>query len=331
MTHASSISSSAPGSTRHRVLITSRSFGRYCPEAVERLRAAGCELIPNETGRAPSEQELIAQITDVDVLVAGAEPISARVLAAANRLKGIVRHGIGYDNIDVDAARSRGIRVAVSGNTVADSVADMAMGLLLALARRIPEGDQLVRRGGWSVLVGVELRGKTLGVVGLGRVGKELCSRARGFGLNVIAYDAFPDERLAQTLGVRYLPLDELLSAADFVSLHVPLTPENHHMINATTLALMRPTAYLINTAQGHLVDEQALAEALRARRLAGAASDVFQHEPPGEHPLLLLDNFIATPHAAAQTYDSLRRTGATTAENVLRILAGELPLYEVL
>jgi D-3-phosphoglycerate dehydrogenase len=320
----------AASTQRYKVLIASRSFGPHCPAALERMQAAGCELIANDLGRAPSEAELLERIADVDVLISGTEPVTARVLAAAPRLKVISKHGVGYENIDLEAAKTRGLPVAVAGGAIADSVADMAMALLLALVRQVPQGDQAVRQGQWPKLVGMELCGKTLGIVGLGQIGKALCRRAKGFGLHVVAYDLYPNERFAHSWGVRCLPLDELLSTADIVSLHAPVTPDTRYMFNSTTLAAMKPGAYLINTARGELVDEAALAEALRAGHLAGAASDVFTTEPPGDNALLALDNFIATPHSAGQTRDGLRKMGEITAENALRVLAGEEPLFRV-
>jgi ribulose-phosphate 3-epimerase len=320
----------SPQPPSYRVLVASRSFGPNCPQAIDQMLAAGCELIPNEWGRAPTEDELLERIGDVDALISGTEPVTARVLQAATRLKVISKHGVGYENIDLDAARARGVPVAIAGGAIADSVADMAMALLLALVRQVPQGDRAVRGGGWPRMVGMELRGKTLGIVGLGQIGKELCKRAKGFGLNVIAYDLHPDPKFAQSWGVRYLPLNDLLATAEIVSLHAPVTPATRHLINADTLMLMKRGSYLINTARGELVDEDALAEALRSGHLAGAASDVFAHEPPGDHPLLTLPTFIAAPHSAGQTHDGLRKMGEITADNVLRVLGGGEPLHRV-
>ncbi|HZR39940.1 MAG TPA: phosphoglycerate dehydrogenase [Ktedonobacteraceae bacterium] len=314
----------------YRVLISSRAFGPHCPEAVQRLREADCEVIPNELGRGFTEQEILERIRDVDALIAGTEPLTARVLEVANRLKVIARHGVGFENVDLAAARARGIPVALASGTITDSVADMAMALLLALARRIPQGDASVRQGQWKNIVGVELRGKTLGIVGLGQIGKEVCHRAQGFGMSVVAYDLYQDEHFARSWGVRYLPLEELLATADFVSLHASVTAQARHLINADSLARMKAGAYLINTARGELVDEEALAQALREGRLGGAASDVFVKEPPSENPLLALDNFIAAPHSAGQTHEGLRRMGEVTVENVLRVLAGQPPLFQI-
>lgn len=321
--------STTPQST-YKVLIASRSFGPNCPEALERMRAAGCELIPNKPGRAPTEQELLERIGDIDVLISGTEPVTARVLAAAPRLKVIAKHGVGYENIDLEAAKARGIPVALVGGAIVDSVADMTMALLLALARQIPQGDSSVRQGQWRRMVGIELRDKILGIVGLGQIGKGVCRRARGFGLQVIAYDVYQDEQFAKSWGVRYVPFDKLVATADFITLHAPVTGDSRHLIDAARLQQMKQSAFLINTARGELVDEEALFVALQQKRLTGAASDVFQREPPGENPLLQLDNFIATPHSAGQTQDGLRRMGEITAENALRVLAGEKPLFQI-
>jgi phosphoglycerate dehydrogenase-like enzyme len=315
---------------RFRVLVASRSFGPNCPAAIERMRAAGCELIPNDLGRAPTEAELLERIAGVDALISGTEPVTARVLAAADRLKVISKHGVGYENIDLAAAKARGVAVAIAGGAIADSVADMALALLLALARQIPRGDQAVRAGAWPRVIGMELRGKVLGIIGLGQIGKAVCRRATSFGMRVIAHDAYPDQGFAANWGVRYLPLVQLLAEADVISLHAPVTPETRHLIDAAALAHMQPGAYLINTARGELVDEAALAEALRSGRLAGAASDVFSQEPPGDSPLLHIETFIAAPHSAGQTLDGLRKMGEITAENALRVLAGGEPLYRI-
>ena len=314
----------------YRVLIASRSFGPHCPQAIERMRAAGCELIANPWGRTPTETELLEQIGDVDALISGTEPVTARVIAAAQHLRVISKHGVGYENIDLEAAKARGIPVTLAGGAIADSVADMTLALLLALVRQIPQGNQAVHSGAWPRMTGMELRGKTIGIVGLGQIGKAVCRRVKGFGMDVIAYDMYPDQGFARSWGVRYLSLADLLAVSDVVTLHAPVTPESRLLINQTTIARMKPGAYLINTARGELVDEVALAEALRTGRLAGAAVDVFRTEPPGDNPLLLLDNFIATPHSAGQTHEGLRKMGEITAENALRVLAGDAPLFRV-
>jgi len=312
------------------VLVASRSFGRNCPDVLDAMRDFGCVFLPNDLDRAPTEDELIARIGDAQVLISGTEPVTARVLDAAPNLRVISKHGVGYENVDLDAARTRGIPVAIAGGAITDSVADMALALLLALARQIPQGDASVHVGQWKRFVGPEMRGKTLGIVGLGQIGKGIARRAKGFGLRLIATDAFPDEAFAASWGVEYAPLEDLLTRSDFVSLHAPVTPETKGLIGAARLALMKPSALLINTARGELVDEAALYESLRSGRLGGVATDVFVQEPPGDSPLLTLPNFLATPHSAGQTPEGLRRMGEITAENALRVLRGEKPLYSV-
>jgi D-3-phosphoglycerate dehydrogenase len=297
---------------------------------VERLVEAGAELIPNPWGRTPKEDELLGAMDGVDVLISGTEPVTARVLSAAPDLMLIAKHGVGFENIDLDAAKARGVPVVIAGGAIADSVADMAMALLLACARHVPQGDRAVRAGKWPRMVGVELRGKTLSVIGLGQIGREVAKRAHAFGMSLVAYDVFKHEQFAQDYGVRYLPLHEALAEGDFITLHAPVTDESRHMINAMTLMLMKPTAYLINTARGELVDEAALVRVLRDKRIAGAAFDVFEKEPPGDNPLLHLDNFIAAPHSAGQTGDGLRKLGEVTVDNIIRVMNGEAPLYRI-
>jgi len=292
--------------------------------------AADVELIPNGWGRTPKENELIDNIADIDVLVSGTEPVTGRVLAAAPNLKLIAKHGVGFENIDIDAAKARGVPVVIAGGAISDSVADMALALLLACARHIPQGNQAVRDRKWPRMVGTELRNKTLGIVGLGTIGREVAKRAWAFGMDIVAYDVLHNEQFVQDYGVRYVALHELLNRSDFITLHVPVTGESRHLINAVTLALMKPTTYLINTARGELVDEVALAKALREKRIAGAACDVFQKEPPGDNELFMLDNFIAAPHNAGQTHDGLRKLGEVTVDNVIRLMKGEELLYRI-
>ncbi|CCW36293.1 phosphoglycerate dehydrogenase-like oxidoreductase [Chthonomonas calidirosea] len=232
--------------------------------------------------------------------------------------------------IALEAAKARRIPVNLTGSTIAESVTELAFGFMLALARQLPQGDTSVKAGQWRRFVGVELKGKTLGIVGLGQIGKTLCRRAKAFEMNVIATEAQPDLTFVTSWGVELLPLEALLEQADFVSLHVPVTPQTQRLIGEPQLHRMKPTAYLINTSRGELVDEEALYQALKEGWIAGAASDVFSKEPPGEHPLLSLPNFIAMPHCGGQTQEGLRRMGESVAENVLRVLQGQEPLNRI-
>ena len=315
-----------------RVLIGSRSFGKASPDHVARLAAAGCEVIPNAVGRAYRAPELLTALRGVDAIITGTDELTADVIHAADRLRTIAKHGVGLDTIDLAAARARGIVVSATPGAIHDSVADLTLALLLALARRLVPAHDSVRAGRWEPFVGVELRGQVLGIVGLGRIGKEVCLRARAFGMRVVAHDPFPDLAFAAAHDVAYLPLPDLLAAADVVSLHAAPPDLTGPLLGAAELAAMKPGAFLINTARGRLVDEAALAAALRDRRLAGAGLDVFAHEPPRDSPLLdsALDNVLLAPHIAGQTVAGLLRMGEMTVENCLRALRGEEPLFRV-
>jgi D-3-phosphoglycerate dehydrogenase len=201
---------------------------------------------------------------------------------------------------------------------------------MLSLARRIPQHNASAKAGSWSRVTGIELAGKTLGIVGLGQVSKEVITRAACFAMRILVHTNHPDEGLTKAYGVEYVPLDRLLREADFISLHCSLTPERVKLIGEGELKAMKPTSYLINTARGELVDEEALYRALREGWIAGAASDVFIQEPPTGNPLLELDNFIVTPHLGATTHESVLRMGVLASENALKVLRGERPLYVV-
>lgn len=315
---------------RWKVLIGSRSFGKASPEHIARVADSDCEVIPNTLGRAYRAAELMEALRGVDAIITGTDELTADVIHAADRLKTIAKHGVGLDNIDLAAARERGIVVTATPGAIHDSVADLTLALLLALARHIVPAHREVTGGGWKGFTGVELRDKTLGIVGLGRIGKEVCKRARAFGMRVIAYDPFPDAAFAAAHDVEFLPLLELLARSDVVSLHAANSDAGRPLLGDAELLEMKPGALLINTSRGHLIDEQALGRALQAGRLVGAGLDVFETEPPVDSALLRLPNVILTPHIGGMTKEGLRRMGAMTVENCLRGLRGETPLFEV-
>jgi D-3-phosphoglycerate dehydrogenase len=280
-----------------------------------------------------TESELVAAVGGFDALVVRSETrVTAGVLGAGQRLQVVGRAGVGVDNIDVAAATQRGILVvnAPRGNVIA--AAEHTIGLLLALARNIPQADAAVKAGEWqrSRYTGVEVRGKVLGIVGLGNIGSEVATRAQGLEMEVIAYDpVLPVERSEQ-LNVELVGLDELFSRADFITIHAPLVEGTRNLIDARLLALAKPEARLVNAARGGIVDEAALYRALADGRLAGAAADVFAREPVGENPLLGLPNFVATPHIAASTVEAQASVAFDVAEEVLAVLRGELPRHAV-
>ena len=298
-------------------------------DGLERLRRAGEVTVVSKL----QEDELIRRIPEFDALVVRSETrVTASILEAGRRLRVVGRAGVGVDNIDVPTATRRGIVVvnAPRGNIIA--AAEHSIALLFALARWVPQADASVRRGEWtrSKFLGTEIRGKTLGVIGLGNVGSEVAKRAHGLEMEVIAYDPVVSVDRAELFNVELVTLNELLKRSDFVTVHIPLVEANRNLIGASELALMKLTARLINTSRGGIVDEVALYEALKAERIAAAASDVFEHEPAGENPLFTLTNFVATPHIAASTAEAQVSVAFDVAEEVAAVLAGDLPRYAV-
>ena len=301
-----------------RVLVTDA----IAPEGLELLRS-GAEV---DVRRGLKEAELIDVIKDYQALVVRSETrVTSAVIRSGGQLKVIARAGIGVDNIDLEAATFAGIPVvnAPIGNTVA--AAEHTMALMLALARNVPQADASMKKGEWqrSAYMGVEIRDKVLGVVGLGRVGTEVAIRARAFGMKLVAYDPFVSPDYAGRLGAKVVTLDELLATADFITLHTPLTPNTNKLIGGRELGLMKSEARLINVARGELVDEAALLAALRAGKLGGAALDVFVQEPPDDMTLAQHPKVISTPHLGASTEEAQREVAIEAAGQVLAILAG--------
>ena len=298
-------------------------------DGLERLRRAGEVTVVNKL----QEAELIQRIPEFDALVVRSETrVTAPILEAGRRLRVVGRAGVGVDNIDVPAATRKGIVVvnAPRGNIVA--AAEHTIALLFAVARWVPQADASVRRGEWtrSKFLGVEIRGKTLGVIGLGNVGSEVAKRAHGLEMEVVAYDPVVSVERAELFNVELVTLNELLERSDFVTIHVPLVDANRNLIGAPELALMKPGARLVNTSRGGTVDEDALYDALKSGALAGAASDVFVEEPAGANRLFTLPNFVGTPHIAASTVEAQVSVAFDVAEEVAAVLAGDLPRYAV-
>jgi D-3-phosphoglycerate dehydrogenase / 2-oxoglutarate reductase len=283
--------------------------------AVELLRTVPGWTIDARSGRAADE--LSRDLAGADALVVrSATKVTAAVMAAAPRLRVIARAGTGVDNVDVPAATERGIVVMNAPGANSISVAELAIALMLSLSRAIPSADAAMKQGVWEKkkLTGAELRGKTLGIVGLGRIGQEVGTRARGFGMNLVAHDPFISEQVAATLGIELLSLDDLCAAADYITLHLPSTPETRHLFNAARLARCKPGVRIVNTARGELIDEPALAAAIEGRQVAGAGLDVFETEPPVDWRLAKLPQVVATPHIAASTVEAQEQVGIETA-----------------
>ena len=272
-------------------------------------------------------QQLTEIMGEYEALVVRSETkVTQEIIKAGTKLQVIARAGIGVDNIDLDAATNRGIAVvnAPTGNTVA--AAEHTLALILALARNVPQAHQSLTQGQWkrSSFIGIEIRNKTLGIIGLGRVGSEVAKRAQGFAMHLIVYDPFVSPDYARILGVELAPLEKLLSESDFVTIHTALTESTHGLIGEGELAMMKPGSRIINVARGELVDEDALLKALNEGRLAGAALDVFSQEPPGESALVKHPKVVVTPHLGASTQEAQREVAIEAAEQVMAVLRGE-------
>ena len=309
-----------------RILITSV-FLRPGDDVDQYLQSQGMEPVYRPWHGGRTEEELIDLLRGIDGAIVSTDPFTARVIQAADRLRVISRTGVGYDAVDVPAATRRGVIVTTTPGVNRHAVADWAMALILCCARKVPENLAEVRRGAWTRHEGMDLAEKTLGVVGLGTIGKEVAKRAKAFGMRLLAFDLVQDLPFAAGQGIAYVPLEDLLRQSDFVSIHCFLNAATRHLINAERLLLMKPTAFLINTARGGIVDTEALYRALHAKRIAGAGLDVFEGEPlRADNPLRTLENVYLSPHTAGSTADARRLSGATAAENLIRALRGERP-----
>jgi len=305
---------------------------RTLPSSViAKLEAAAAVDLYRGDGAIPAD-ELRARVADKEALVCLlTDPIDRSVIDAAPHLSVIANVAVGYNNIDVAHARSRGIVVTNTPDVLTESVADFTWSMILAITRRLSEGERLVRSGKWKgwaldLLLGTELKGKQLGLVGVGRIGRAVAERAPAFGMRV-AYSA---RREIDLPGAEMMSLDRLLISSDVISLHVPLTPETRHLIDKKALARMKRSAYLINTARGPVVDEASLAWALQHHLLAGAALDVYENEPAIHPDLLQLDNVLLVPHLASATTETRTAMADLAVENVLAVLSGKPPLTPV-
>jgi len=306
---------------------------RELPEAA--LSALEPEFEVRILNYAPSELELAAEVPEADALITiVSDPVTDKVIRAAPRLKIIAQYAVGVDNVDRVAAAARGIVVTNTPNALTDATADLTMALLLALARRILEGDRLVRAGGYSgwkpdLLLGTDLKGKVLGIAGPGRIGRAVARRAKAFGMTAIAFGRSPRDEGDPDDPPR-VSFEELLRRSDVVSLHLPLTDETRRLFTRETFAKMKPTSFLINTARGALVDETALTRALDEGRIAGAALDVYENEPALTPALADDDRVVLMPHAGSATVETRREMARMVVEDVRRVLSGEKPLRPV-
>ena len=316
-------------SPRPKVYLT-----RELPEpAMELLRAnVDFKVWPKET--PPPKEMLLKEIADVDGLICLlTSKIDEEIINAGKNLKVISQVAVGYDNIDVEAASKRGIVVTNTPGVLTETTADFAWTLLMATARRVVEADKYIRRGDWKVpwdllmFLGQDVWGKTLGIIGLGRIGSAVAKRGKAFNMRVIYYDMRRNEEREKELGVEFVDLETLLKEADFVSIHVPLFPSTRHLISEKELKMMKPTAHLINTSRGPVVDGKALYKALKDGWIRGAALDVHEKEPiEMDNPLLTLDNVVLAPHIASASVETRTKMAIMAAENLVTALKGKVP-----
>lgn len=301
------------------------------PGPLDALRAAGAEVSVHPHDRPATRAELLAGVAEADALLSQlVDAVDAELLAAAPKLRLVANYAVGYDNVDVAAATARGVAVSNTPGVLSETTAEHTLALILALTRRVVEADAYVRAGrwtGWSpqLLLGTGLTGKTLGILGLGRIGRAVARRARAFGMELL-YTGRTERPPAESEGAVWVPLSELLARADVLTIHCPLNAETRHLLDAERLALLRPSAYLINMARGEVVHEAALVEALEAGRLAGAALDVFEREPEVDPGLIGRPDVVLAPHLGSATVETRTAMAQIAVDNVLDLLAGENP-----
>lgn len=313
-----------------KVLIAPMTLAGIGGPYVEALRGAGFELVYPKQKNQLVESELLEALRGIDASLAGSEPYTRRVLAAHPQLKVVARAGVGYDAVDVTAATEQGIAVAITPNTNQDAVAEHTFTLILALAKGLISQHEGTIKGSWPRRANLPLRGRTLGIAGLGRIGKAVAIRGACFGMRLLAYEPYPDHAFASKYGLTFVGWDELLANSDFLSLHMPATKEARHLVNRQALAKMKKSSFVINTARGSLINEADLVEALKKGTIAGAGIDVFEEEPPGDHPLFHLANVVVTPHAAGVDLQSRDDMAHSAAQAIVSLSKGEWPAEKI-
>ena len=301
--------------------------------ALDLMRAVG-KVRVFDGAAAPPRDLLLKEVAGADALFCVlTEKVDAELFARAAKLKAVANMAVGFDNIDLAEATRKGVMVTNTPDVLTETTADATMALVLAAARRIAEGDRLIRRGGWKLrwspmmMVGHDVYGKTLGIYGLGRIGAAVAKRASGFGMKLVYYDSNRNRDLEERLGASYVPFDDLLKEADFLTVHVPLLPSTRKSIGGRQLGLMKKTAYIINTSRGQVIDEASLVRALEEKTIAGAGIDVFEDEPIGPaSPIAKLENVVLTPHLASASVETRTEMAMMAARNVVAALKGEVP-----
>jgi len=313
------------------ILVTPKSYGANDPSLKTELENQVSKVSYNNLGRSLNEDDLISMVPEVDGFIAGLDYITKKVIQAAPRLKVISRYGVGVDRVDIDAATSRGIIVTNTPGTNSASVAELTIGLILALLRKICQLNQSTKSGRWALENSISLKNKRMGLIGFGAIGKETALRLQPFGCTVLVCDPFIPPSVQKDYSVIFRDLESLLSESDVISLHMPATRETEKFVNATFLSKMKKGAFLINTARGELLDHDAVLNALESGQLAGLAIDAFDQEPPNlQDPLFALEQVIATPHCGSHTDEAMNSMGRMALENCLASLRGEIPAHIV-
>lgn len=304
-----------------KILITPRSITKDGHPSLDRLKKAGFEVVFCTAGKQPSEDELISLLPGCIGYLAGVEKITAKVLQAATDLKVISRNGVGVDNVDLIAAKELNIEVCKTAGANARGVAELAISLMFAATRSIPFADEKLKNGAWERRLGFEIKDKTLGIVGCGRIGKEVACMALALGMNVIAYDPFSNDFFTPSSNFRYAGLDELIANSDIITLHIPKNPDPKPFVGPDFIEKAKQGVYIINTARGELIDDNAMIKALNNGKVSGFATDVFRTEPPEDRNLVNHDRVITTPHIGGFTDESVDRAMNCAVDNLLRNL----------
>lgn len=310
---------------KFKVVTTSTTFGIVNKEPFEKLIDAGCEVILNELGRPYTEEELIEIADDADAVIVGNDHITKRVIEALPNVKLYAKHGVGYDKIDVDAADEQGVYVTNVPGSNSNEVADLVFAFIGNLARHINIGNKEVREGIWNKRRGISMYKKTIGIIGTGHIGRLVIKRANGYDMNVLGYDMYESNE-ARKLGLKYVNLDELLQKSDFITLHLPSTPETKHIIDKETFSKMKDNVLLVNTAREDLVNLDDLNEALSNKAIGGFATDAYSTEPAEYKPYFDHENVLLTPHIGATTLDANLNMGLGAVESILAIKNNQKP-----
>ena len=313
-----------------KVLVTPRSYASTSTKPMDILKNKNYKIIRNEMDRPYKKEEMLDIIKDVDGIIIGIDEFDADVIDRAENLKVISKYGTGLDNIDVDYASKNEIPITKTPTANIDAVADLTFGLIINLARRISEADRKMRNDKWQKIIGNSVWKKKLGVIGLGKIGKQVVKRAKGFNMKIQVYDVNKDEEFAEKYGIDYVSLNKLFQDSDYITIHTPLTEKTRDLISGEELKLMKDTSFIVNTSRGGIINEKALYKALKNKQIAGAALDAFVNEPPKDNKFKEFDNVILTPHIGGYTDEAIEKMGVQAARNLIAILEGREPGFRV-